>query len=46
MKYKAKVTANVEMIVLINESLNGDKEIEDIDEVTEIEDFEIKYKIT
>ena len=27
MKYKAKVTASVEMIVWINESTNGDKEI-------------------
>jgi len=33
------------MTVWINESLNGDMEIDDIDEVTEIEDFEIKYKI-
>jgi len=45
MKYKAKVTASVEMIVWINESLNGDMEIDDVDEVTDIEEFEVKYKI-
>ena len=44
-KYKAKVSANVEMIVWISESLNGDQEIDDVEEVTEIKDFEIKYKI-
>jgi len=45
MKYKAKVFANVEMIVWISETLNGDKEIDDIDEVTDILDFEIRHKI-
>lgn len=45
MKYKAKVTASVEMIVWINESMNGDKEITDIDEVTDVEEFEVKYKL-
>jgi hypothetical protein len=45
MRYKAKVTASVEMIVWINENANGDKEIDDIDEVTEIEEFKVKYKI-
>jgi len=45
MKYKAKVTASVEMIVWINESLNGDIEIDDIDEITDVQEFEVKYKI-
>jgi len=44
-RYKAKVIASVEMTVWINESLNGDIEIDDIDEVTDVQEFEIKYKI-
>ena len=45
MKYKAKVIAVVEMKVWINENYNGDKEIDDIDEVTDVQEFEIKHKI-
>lgn len=46
MKYKAKVYANVVMTVWIDENVNNhDKEIADIDEVTEILDFEIKAKL-
>ncbi len=42
MEYKAKVLATVEMIVWINEDSVGNKEIDDIDEVIEVEDFEVK----
>jgi hypothetical protein len=42
MRYKAKVTATVEMIVWIHEDSVGNTEIEDIEEVGEIEDYDIK----
>lgn len=45
MKYRAKVIASVEMVVWINENINGDQEIEDVEEVSEINDFEVKYRI-
>ncbi|MED3623248.1 hypothetical protein P4482_09170 [Neobacillus thermocopriae] len=41
-RYKAKVKAEVEMIVYIHEDVNGNQEVEDIDDVTEIVDFEIR----
>lgn len=41
-KYKAKVIATVEMVVIIHEDVNGNQEIEDIDDVTDIEEFEVK----
>ena len=43
--YKAKVTATVEMIVTIHEDAVGNTEIEDVEEVTEIEEFEIEKVI-
>jgi hypothetical protein len=42
MRYKAKVTATVEMIVWIHEDVVGNQEIEDIEEVGEVEEYEIK----
>jgi hypothetical protein len=42
MKKKIKVIANVEMIVWVNEDIQGNQEIEDIEEVTEINDWEEK----
>jgi hypothetical protein len=42
MRYKAKVTAAVEMIVWIHEDAAGNQEIEDIEEVVDIEEYEIK----
>jgi hypothetical protein len=45
MKYKALVKASVEMVVWIIESLNGDQIIEDVEDVTDIDDFEVIYKI-
>lgn len=44
-RFKAKVKAVVEMTVWINEDVNGNKEIEDIEEVTNIEEFEVKNEI-
>ena len=45
MRYRAKVISNVEMTVWINENLNGDTEIEEVEEVTETIEYEIKSKI-
>lgn len=45
MRYKARVKATVDMIVWITETVNGDKEIEDIEEVVEVDEFEVKWKI-
>ena len=42
MKKKIKVIANVEMIVWVNEDIRGNQDIEDIEEVTEINDWEEK----
>lgn len=42
MKRKIKVIANVEMTVWINKDIQGNQEIEDIEEVTEINDWEEK----
>ena len=39
-KYKAKVSATVEMEVIIVENANGDKEIEEILEVDYVDEFE------
>lgn len=39
-KYKAKVTATVELEVIIVENDNGEKEIDEILEVAEIEEFD------
>ena len=41
-RYKAKVKAEVEMVVFIHEDVNGNQEIEDIEEVIEIDEFEVK----
>jgi hypothetical protein len=38
--YKAKVSATVEMTVTIKEYDNGEMEIEEIDEVTDVDEFE------
>lgn len=38
MKKKIKVIANVEMLVWVNEDVQGNQEIEDIEEITEIND--------
>lgn len=45
MKYKAKVKATVEMIVFINEDGSGNKEIEDVVDITEIQDFEVVDRV-
>lgn len=42
MKKKIKVVANVEMIVWVSEDIQGNQDIEDIEEVTEIKDWEEK----
>lgn len=42
MKKKIKVIANVEMLVWVNEDVQGNQEIEDIEEITEINDWEEK----
>ncbi|WP_336663545.1 hypothetical protein [Kurthia gibsonii] len=44
-KIKAKVIAQVEMIVWITEDAVGNQEIEDVEEVTDIEEFEITNEI-
>ena len=41
-RYKAKVKAEVEMIVWIHEDINGNQEIEDIEDVIEIDEFDVK----
>ena len=41
-RYKAKIKAEVEMIVHIFEDISGNQEIEDIEDITDIEEFEIK----
>lgn len=41
-RYKAKIKCEAEMIVWITEDVSGNQEIEDIEEVLEIEDYDIK----
>lgn len=38
--YKAKISANVDLIALVKEYDNGEIKIIEIDEVADIEDFE------
>ena len=42
MRYKAKIKAEVEMTVWIHEDVNGNQEIEHIEEVDEINEYEVK----
>lgn len=44
-RYKAKVKAVVEMTVWIHEDVTGNQEVEDVEEVTDIEEFEVKTVI-
>ena len=41
MKRKAKVKMSCTAIVYINESVNGDQEIEDVEDVLDIDEFEV-----
>ena len=41
-RYKAKIKCEAEMIVWITEDVSGNQEIEDIEEVLEIDEFDIK----
>ena len=41
-RYKAKIKAEVEMIVYISKDISGNQEIKDIDDMTDIEEFGIK----
>ena len=42
MKKKIKVTASIEMTVWVSEDIHGNQEIEEVEEVTEINDWEEK----
>ena len=44
-RYKAKIKAEAEMIVWITEDVYGNQEIEEIEEVLEIDDYDIKNLI-
>jgi len=46
MKYKAKITCNCEMIVWIDEDDQGNQEIPEIQEVLNIDDFEVKERLS
>lgn len=43
-RFQAKVKAEVEMTVWIHEDVNGNQEIEEIEAVEEINEFEVKYE--
>lgn len=41
MKKKVKVKMSCTAIVYINEDISGDQEIEDVDDILDIEEFEV-----
>lgn len=45
MRYKAKIKADVELIVWINEDRQGNQEIDDVEDVGEINDYEVIHRI-
>lgn len=44
-RYKAKVSATVEMTVWIREAANGEQELDEVDEITEVIEFENVRKL-
>ncbi len=45
MKKKVKITATITAIATVNENYNGDLEFEEMEEILDVEDFEVIREI-